>query len=130
MPTAPERPRSYLLVVAAAAILVLAVPLYFLFRDPVEPSPAEAVPQPVVRDSAIVAPPLVDTAAQQQTAAAAPTGEFPERRLPPEVPTVGAGAATVTEQRASDESFVIDGALLEEIEEGADEAAPAESTTN
>jgi hypothetical protein len=114
-----DRPRSYLLLVAAAAIVVIAVPLYFVFRDPA-PQPAEApVPMPVVRDSAIVAPPVVDTAPPQAAPQTAATGEFPERQLPPEVPTVGAGTATVA-NRASDSSFVIDGTLLQEIEEDAE----------
>ena len=115
-----ERPRSYLLLVAAAAIVVLAIPLYFVLRDPAEPSAAPPAPMPVVRDSAIVAPPVVDTPAQPQ--AAAPTtvaGDFRQRQLAPQVPTVGAGTAEATAERASDSSLVIDGSLLQAIEEDA-----------
>src|SRR5262245_31914618 len=88
----PVRPRSYLPIVAAAAVLVLAVPLYFVLQSPGEETAGAPVSMPVVRDSAVVAPPVVDTPVQQQapqqTAAA---GDFAERRLAPEVPTVGAG---------------------------------------
>jgi hypothetical protein len=124
-----ERPKPYLLIVGAAAILVLAVPLYFVLQSPDEQAAEPPVSMPVVRDSAVVAPPVVDTAAQQQTAAAAPRGDFTERRLAPEVPTVGAGTATVAE-RASDESFVIDGELLQEIEEEAAEDGTQSTIAN
>ena len=124
-----ERPRSYLLVVGAAAVLVLAIPLYFVLQSPDEPAVAAPASLPVVRDSAVVAPPVVDTTAQQQNVAAAPAGDFAERRLAPEVPTVGAGTAAVAE-RATDESFVIDGPLLEEIEEDAAEDSTQSTIAN
>lgn len=123
-----ERPKPYLLIVGAAAILVLAIPLYFVLQSPDEPAAEQPVSMPVVRDSAVVAPPVVDTAAQQQTATA-PRGDFAERRLAPEVPTVGAGTATVAE-RGSDESFVIDGELLQEIEEEAAEDGAQSTIAN
>lgn len=124
-----ERPRPYMLIVGAAAILVLAIPLYFVLQSPDEQAAEQPVSMPVVRDSAVVAPPVVDTTAQQQTAAAAPRGDFTERRLAPEVPTVGAGTAVVAE-RASDESFVIDGELLEEIESDAEENSTQSTIEN
>jgi hypothetical protein len=124
MPSA--RPKPYLLVVGAAAVLVLAIPLYFVLQGPGEPVAEQPVSMPVVRDSAVVAPPVVDTAAQQQPAAAAPRSDFTERQLAPEVPTVGAGTAA-TAQRASEEGFVIDGPLLQEIEADA-EAEAAQGT--
>lgn len=123
------RPKSYLLVVGAAAVLVLAIPLYFVLQDPAEPAEQEPVSMPVVRDSAVVAPPVVDTAVQQQTPAATTTGDFTERRLAPEVPTVGAGTAAVAE-RDSDDSFVIDGPLLQEIEEDAEESSTESTISN
>jgi hypothetical protein len=123
-----ERPKPYLLVVGAAAILVLAIPLFFVLQSPDEPVAEQPVAMPVVRDSAVVAPPVVDTTAQALTAAA-PRGDFTERRLAPEVPTVGAGAATVAE-RASDEGFVIDGELLEEIEDDAEQSSTQSTIAN
>jgi hypothetical protein len=122
----PERPRTYLLLVAAAAVVVLAIPLYFVLQDPDEQSTEAPVPMPVVRDSAIVAPPVVDPAAQQQAVPTGATGDFTQRQLNPDVPTVGAGTATVVE-RARDNRLVIDGPLLEEIE--SDAAAGANAST-
>ena len=49
-------------------------------------------------------------------------GDFRQRQLAPEVPTVGAGTAVITE-RAGDSSLVIDGPLLQEIEDDAGAAA-------
>lgn len=123
-----ERPKPYLLIVGAAAILVLAVPLYFVLQSPDEPTADQPASMPVMRDSAVVAPPVVDTTAQPQSGEA-PRGDFTERRLAPDVPTVGAGTATVAE-RASDESFVIDGELLEEIEDEAEEDSTQSTIAN
>jgi hypothetical protein len=123
-----ERPRNYLPIVGAAAVLVLAIPLYFVLQSPDEPAAEQPVSMPVVRDSAVVAPPVVDPAAQQQTAAAAPTGDFGERRLAPQVPTVGAGTATVAERAA--DSLVIDGPLLQQIEDDAEEGDTQSTIAN
>lgn len=120
----PEaQPRNYLLIAGGAGIAVLALLLYFGLRD--SDAAPEAAPVPVVRDSAIVAPPVVDTpAAPAPVAQLAPQGtattprNFAERQLNPPVPTVGAGVAPVSE-RASGEALVIDGELLEELEEEA-----------
>lgn len=122
--TPVRRSANYSMLVAGAALLLLAVLLYMGLRDSDTPV-AEPVPLPVVRDSAIVAPPVVETpAGQAQTAPdAAPRGDFGERQLDPPVATVGAGTAPVTEQ-ATDESLVIDGPLLEELEQDAEAEAP------
>lgn len=123
-----ERRQSQLPLVAAAAAVVLAIPLYFVFRDPGDQGAAEQpAAMPVVRDSAIVAPPVVDAPVQQPApqAQASTATQFPERRLAPEVPTVSAGTAPVIQRAGDDESLVIDGPLLQEIEEDAAENAPA-----
>ncbi len=123
-----ERPKPYLLIVGAAAVLVLAIPLYFVLQSPDEQAAEQPASMAIVRDSAVVAPPVVDTTAQQEPATAS-RADFAERRLAPEVPTVGAGTATVAE-RASDETLVIDGELLEEIEDEAAEDGTQSTIAN
>ena len=130
---APERRAgNYTMIIAGASVLVLAILLYIGLRDSDAPeAPAAAA---VVRDSAIVAPAVVDTtapdSAQQQAAPGAttgttttPRGDFNERQLAPPTSTVGAGAAPASES-ANAERLVIDGDLLKEIE---DDAQPADA---
>jgi hypothetical protein len=95
----PER-RNYTMPIVAGAVVLLAILLFIGLRDS-----DELIEQPaaVVRDSAIVEPPVIDTTApaQQQatteqrndTVAQGPRGNFNERQLPPPTSTVGAGAA-------------------------------------
>lgn len=122
-----QRPRNYVPVVVAAAVLVLAIPLYYVLRDDPAEQPAEPVQMPVVRDSAVTAPPVVNTTPQQQAATqTAVTNDFPERRLAPQVPIVGAGTAEVVERESEEEGIVIDGPLLEELEADAAQDAAAD----
>ncbi|MDY6981732.1 MAG: hypothetical protein SV422_01455 [Pseudomonadota bacterium] len=132
----PER-RNYTMLIVGGTVLILAVLLYIGLRDTdelIEETPT------VVRDSAIVAPPVVDTPppVQQQTAggdaaADAQRRDFTERELPPPVDTVGAGVVAPAIERAASESLVIDGDLLEELEEDAQvragEASPDQLRT-
>ncbi|MGV3590264.1 MAG: hypothetical protein ACO1PZ_01165 [Gammaproteobacteria bacterium] len=136
----PEgRGGNYTMIIAAGAVLVLAILLYVGLSD--SDAPGESAPAAVVRDSAVVAPPVVDTAQtpapEQQSAAGTTTTttsreNFDERQLAPPTSTVGAGAAPVNE-RANSERLVIDGRLLEELEEDAqvreDEPAPNQVRT-
>lgn len=117
----PER-RNYTMHIIGGAVLILAILLYIGLRDTdelIEEPPA------VVRDSAVVAPPVVDTTTPAQPQATpgdtadARREDFNERQLPPPVDTVGAGAIAPATERAASESLVIDGDLLEELEEDA-----------
>ena len=136
----PEsRGGNYTMIIAAGAVLVLAILLYVGLSD--SDTPAET-PAAVVRDSAVVAPPVVDSAQQapaqqQQSEAGTAAGttsrdNFNERQLAPPTSTIGAGAAPAND-RANTERLVIDGRLLEELEEDAqareDEPAPNQSRT-
>jgi hypothetical protein len=119
-----RRAGNYSMLVAGASLFLLALLLYIGLSDSDTPA-TEPVPLPVVRDSAIVAPPVVDTpATQPQTANATARGNFSERQLAPPTSTVGAGTAPVTEQ-VSEDALVIDGPLLEELEEEAQTETPA-----
>lgn len=136
----PERRAgNYTMIIAGGAVLVLAILLYVGLSD--SDAPDEAAPTAVVRDSAVVAPPVVDTptpeTARQQpatgdAAADTPRRDFNERQLSPPTSTVGAGAAPANE-RVNSERLVIDGRLLEELEEEArardDEPAPNQLRT-
>lgn len=136
----PERRSgNYTMIIAGGAVLVLAILLYVGLSD--SDAPVEVAPAAGLRDSAVVAPPVIDTpqtpAQQQQPAPDAATSttsrdDFNERQLAPPTSTVGAGAAPASE-RANSERLVIDGRLLEELEEDAqareDEPAPNQSRT-
>jgi hypothetical protein len=121
---APER-RNYTMPIAIGAVLILAILLYIGLRDSDEQL-LEAAAETVLRDSAIVEPPVVDTTqvpaqlqgAPENTAVGSPRGDFNERQLPPAVDTVGAGEAQISDM-ARGERIVIDGALLQELEEDA-----------
>lgn len=114
-------PRPYTMLIAGGGVLVLAILLYLGLGDSGEAPPAPT-PMPVVRDSAIVAPPVVDNPPTQaqatQNAGTTVSRDFGERQLAPPTATVGAGAAPVSE-RADVERLVIDGELLKELEEDA-----------
>lgn len=118
----PEH-RNYTMHIIGGTVLILAILLYIGLRDTDE---LLEEPPAVVRDSAIVAPPVVDTTTpvQQQPAAGetvadAARRDFSERELPPPVDTVGAGIVAPANDQTTVESFVIDGDLLEELEEDA-----------
>ncbi|MEY4641440.1 MAG: hypothetical protein RLZZ227_1434 [Pseudomonadota bacterium] len=129
MPFSDERRSVFILVIAAAAVLAVCGLLYFGLRTSDEP--ATPASSPVVRDSATVVPPVVDTNAP--TAEAQPTAQAPaaERRDLTERPlasprtTVGAGAAPVTGASTGDsaEAVVITGELLEDLEAQAEAEA-------
>jgi hypothetical protein len=125
--TVDDRRATYVIIAAAAAVIV-GLLLYMGMRDPAEPE--VAAPQQVIRDNELVAPPAVNTAAAPATTpgAAGETANFNQRQLPPPVATVGAGEAPApaTALDAEGEPIVIDGVLLEEIEEDAATPAPAQ----
>ena len=117
-PFVHEQPgNNYTMWIVAGTVLLLAILLYIGLGASDESTPAP-VTQQVVRDSAVVAPPVVDSPAPQSQAAQSPAPGFNERQLAPPTSTVGAGTAPVSES-ASGEPLVIDGELLEELEEEA-----------
>ncbi len=128
VPLNDERRGAYGIVAAVGGVVVVALLLYFGLRDPAEP-PA-AAPQQVIRDGALVAPAAVTPTPETPAAppAAGNLADFNERQLAPPVPTVGAGAAAVLPEDADREALVIDGALLEELEEDAEATPPAPPT--
>jgi hypothetical protein len=113
MPVRQQRRGAYASVVGVA-VLVLVTLLYFGLRDPAEPAPE--APLQVARDTESTLP-AANTAAVQAPVAqeTRATGDFVERELHPPTTAVGAGEAPVVE-RQSDETFVIDGELLEALE--------------
>jgi hypothetical protein len=135
----PESARpTYTMHIVIGTVLVLALLLVVGLRD--SDDLLEAPAAEVVRDSAIVEPPVVETAAppallqgaQDANAADTRRGDFRERQLPPPVGTVGAGEAQIGEA-ARGERLIIDGDLLKELEEDAEvragEASPNQLRT-
>ncbi len=120
-----DRRATYAIIAVAGAVILGAL-LYWGMRDPAEPeTPAS---QQVIRDSELVAP-AVNTAAAPAPAAASDNATFNQRQLPPPVATVGAGEApplVLTNGEEGSDAVVIDGPLLEEIEEDAKTPPPAQ----
>ena len=127
-----RRSGNYTMLIAGGSLLVLAILLYIGFSG-ADDAPAEVTPLPVVRDSAITAPPVVDNAANQAPAAQSTnqggTRQFNQRQLSPPTDTVGAGAAPTAESTEA-ERLVIDGELLEELERDAETEAGDTATDN
>jgi hypothetical protein len=122
VPFNEERRGTYGILAAGGGIVILALLLYFGLRDPAE---LPATPQQVIRDGGVVAPAVTPTAEAPLAPAARDTANFSERQLAPPTPTVGAGAAAVTNREdAEREALIINGELLEELEEDA-AATPA-----
>jgi hypothetical protein len=128
-PFVHEQPRgNYTVMIAAGSIAVLALLLYIGLRDSDDTLPAPATQQ-VVRDSAVLAPPVVDRPAPLPQAAESTAPGFNERRLAPPESTVGAGTAPISAE-ANGERLVIDGELLEELEEDAQTEGAAQDAAD
>lgn len=118
-PYVHELPRTnYTWHIVGGIALLLAL-LFVIGIDDEDEVTTPAIDQPVVRDSAVVAPPAVDTPASPQAQDAPnPREGFSERQLAPPSSTVGAGTAPISES-VNRERLVIDGELLEELEQEA-----------
>jgi hypothetical protein len=133
MPFGDERRGIFTMAIAVAAVLVLAALLYFGLSASEEAAAPAA--SPVVRDSATVVPPVVDTnapaAAAQSTPQAPATdrSDLTERPLALPRTAVGVGpapATTTSGPRDRSEAVVINGQLLEDIEAQAEAEAAQE----
>jgi len=123
LPIRDEPRKPPVIALVAGAVVVLALLLYFVLRDP-----AAEAPQQVTGTREIAPPAVVDAGAAATTAPqpAAATANFNERQLDPPRTVVGAGEAPVVNDGDDSEVFVIAGELLEGLEEDAETTSPAQ----